>query len=421
MTSLEDFSSHKIILDERKLSNEYIPTVLPHREEHLKKTIETLKPIFQGEENIVRILIYNGPIGTGKTAVARSIGNKLIEYARKNKIPPIAVSYINGQEFKSKFQVLRKIGSDLGLNIPRRGFSTQEVMEYILNFLNRNNYNLYLILDEADVTVKQREGNEIFYMVTRLNEIYGEQRLGLGTVIIFRNYYQNIDILDKAVISSLNAPIIEFDPYTSSELETILWSRIEKEKAMRAEAVNDEIISMIADTVGYDVKKKTGSGDARMAIKILYFSAKKAESEGRTYILPDDVRSVINRGVLPTVYDKDILSRLSLHEKIILLAITRTLRLEKEKAYVNMGVVKLEYEDLCNKYRIEPLGHTSVWERIQRLKTLDLIETKVAKGTSRGRTTRIQIPEKIGINRVPLDLLENILEELIEKDLSRRG
>lgn len=421
MPGLEDLTSHKIILDPRKLSNEYIPTALPHREEHLRKTIETLKPVFQGEENIVRLLIYNGPIGTGKTAVARSIGSKLTEYAKKNKIPPIAVSYINGQEFKTKFQVLRKIGSDLGLNIPRRGFSTQEVMEYILNFLNRNNYNLYLILDEADVTVKQREGNEILYMITRLNEIYNEQRLGFGAVIIFRNYYQNIEFLDRAIISSLNAPIIEFNPYTSEELETILWYRVEKENAIRAEAVNEEIISMIADAVGYDINKKTGSGDARMAIKILYFSAKKAESEGRDYILPDDVRNVINRGVLPTVYDRDILSRLSLHEKIILLAIARTLRLEREKAYINMGVVKLEYEDLCNKYRIEPLGHTSVWERIQRLKILDLIETKVSKGTNRGRTTRIQIPEKIGINKVPLDLLENILEELIEKELTSKG
>ncbi len=409
---------NRIILDEYKLTNDYLPTRLPHREQHLVETIDHLKPIFQGEENIVRTVIFNGPIGTGKTAVAKSIGKKLQDYVAKKRIPPIAYAYINSQSFTTKFQVLRKIGKDLGLNIPRRGFSTQEVTEYIVNFLDKNGYNLYLVIDETDVLLRRPEGNNILYTLLRLGEIFGPSRFGLALVVVFRNYTVSIEYMDKSILSSLNAHYVEFNPYTSRELEDILVSRIRNEKAIREDAVSDEIIKMIADAVGYDPATKRGYGDARMAIKILWFAARHAENEGRSHVLPEDVRYVINRGVLPTIYDPEFLEKLQLHEKLLLLAIARTLMLNRERAYVSMGVVKLEYEDLCENYGVKPLGHTSVWERIQRLRNLGLIETRVAKGRTRGRTTHILIPEQIGISKVPLNLLEKTLMRLIEKELA---
>ncbi len=409
---------NKIILDEYKLTNDYLPKKLPHRESQIAEIVDHLKPIFQGEENIVRVAILDGPIGTGKTAVARSIGEKLKEYVEKRKIPPIAYSHVNCQSFNTKFQVMRKIGKDLGLNIPRKGFSTQEVTEYIVNFLDKNQYNLFLVIDETDVLVRHPEGNNVLYTLLRLGEIYGNHRFGLAIAIIFRNYTVSVEYIDKSILSSFNSRFVKFNPYTSRELESILEARIVHERAIREEAVNDEIITMIADAVGYDPATGKGYGDARMAIKILWFAARRAEREGRSRILPEDVRDVINRGVLPTIYDREFLQRLQLHEKLLLLAVARTLMLNRERAYVSMGVVKLEYEDLCERYGIRPLGHTSIWERIQKLRTYGLIETKVDKGRTRGRTTRIQIPEQIGISKVPLDLLEKTLKELIERELS---
>ncbi len=412
---------HRIIIDEEKLANFYVPRKLPHREEHLRETIEHLKPVFQGEESIIRTVIFDGPIGTGKTAVAKSIGNKLGEYVEKKRIPPIAYAYLNSQSISTRFQVLRMIGRSLGINIPIRGFSTQDVTEYIIKFLDKNGYNLYLVMDEADILLRQKEGNKILYTILRLNEIYGKRRFGLALVLIFRNYTVSSEYMDRSVQSSLVAHHLKFNPYTSKELEDILYARIRDEGAIREEAVSEDIVSMIADAVGYDPSTKRGYGDARMAIKILWFAARRAEMEGRDVILPDDVRYVINRDVLPTIYDREFLEKLQLHEKILLLAIARTLVLNREKAYVSMGMVKLEYEDLCDRYGIKPLGHTSVWERVQKLANLGLIEAKVAKGYTRGRTTRIQIPEELGINRVPLELLEKTLLQLIEQEISRRS
>jgi Cdc6-related protein, AAA superfamily ATPase len=174
---------------------------------------------------------------------------------------------------------------------------------------------------------------------------------------------------------------------------------------------------MIAFAVGYDPESKRGFGDARMAIKVLYFSALKAESEGREVILPADVREVISRGVLPAELDEEVFEKLDLHEKLLLLAITRVLMMESSRAYVSIGDVELEYEDICARYDEKPLRHTSVWERVQRLKRMGIIEARVESGATRGRTTHISF---VGISRVPLDYLEKLLVSLIEKEAASR-
>ncbi|ABL77675.1 Cdc6/Cdc18 family protein [Thermofilum pendens] len=416
----------RIILDERKLSSEYVPLKLPHRAEQIAETLRVMQDVIRGQKDVLRTIIYAGQAGTGKTAVARTIGREVKDKAAKGKIPPILVSYVNAQEYRTKFQVFRKIGSDCGLDIPRRGFSSQELAEYVFGFISRRENNALIILDEADILAKQKDGNELFYVFSRVREVLPEVQLGLGLIVIFRQLDESLAYLDKAVVSSLSGRVVRFNPYTSQQLQDILWARIRDEGAIREEAVSEEIIEMIADTVGYNPDTKSGIGDARMAIKVLYYSALRAEGEERETILPEDVRYVVNQGVLPSYIDEETVTRLPLHEKLLLLAITELLLLEREKAYVNMGEVVIQYEDVCNKFGEKPLRYTRIWEKVQFLKKMGLVDTRTGRGETRGRTTMITFPglpanSVVGINRIPLDLLEKILRDSIEKELSSRG
>ncbi|MEM0493755.1 MAG: AAA family ATPase [Thermofilum sp.] len=411
----EGFAPRRIILDERKLSTEYVPVKLQHRENQIEDSLRILKPVIKGEKYVVLSVIYDGPAGTGKTAVARKIGSFLASEARERKrIPPLVVSYVNAQEQRTRYQVLRKIGSDAGLTIPRRGFSADELASYIFDFLARNDYNLLVILDEADVLAREEDGNAILYTLLRLPELHGT-RIGIGLVVIFRRFDESSLYIEDAVRSSLASTRLKFDPYTAAQLRDILWNRVLADKAIRETAVSDDVVDMIASAVGYDPSTGRGYGDARMALKILYFAALKAESEGREGILPADVREVISRGVLPAELDEEVFEKLDLHEKLILLAITRVLLLEPSRAYVSMGDVELEYEDLCGRYDEKPLRHTSIWERVQRLKKIGVIDARVESGETRGRTTQISF---VGITRIPLNYLEGLLTKLIERELS---
>lgn len=421
----EYFDGKRIVLDERKLSNEYIPVRLPHRRTQIEETLKIIQDVFKGYKRVFRSVIYSGPSGTGKTAVARSIGKEIKEKSEAGKMPPVLVSYINAHEHRTKFQVLRKLGSDSGLEIPRRGFSSEELTQYVVNFIDRRGYNLIIILDEADIMAKLGDGNDLLYVFSRVNEILPEARMGIGLILIFRQLEESLAYLDKAVISSLSASVIRFEPYTSSQLQDILWSRIRVEKAIREEAVSEDIISMIADTVGYVPETKTGLGDARVSIKILYYSALKAEEEGKEVIMPEHVRFVVNRGVLPSYIDEEMIIKLPLHEKMLLLAITELLLAEKERAYVNMGTVVLQYEDVCNRFGETPLKYTRIWEKVQFLKKIGFIDARTGRSTYRGRTTLISIPNsaessEVGINRIPLGILEKILRDAIESEVKLR-
>lgn len=411
----------KIILDGRKLSSEYVPVYLPHREEEVRTTLASLQQVIKGAKAIVEPVIYSGPTGTGKTAVAKRILLTLKEQSSAGKLPKLATSYVNAYELRTKYAVFRKIGEDVGLRFPRKGFSTHEVISYTLQTLDRVGANLFVVLDEADTLVKQEGGEDVLYTLTRIRETYSDVNIGVGLLVIFRNFTVSIEnISNSGVRSSLSSRVIKFNPYTASQLSEILWYRVEKEGAIRPDAVSKEVVDMIANTFGYEDGR--GWGDARMALKTLYYAALRAESNNRGIILPEDVREVLSQGILPTPYDEEEIHRLRLHEKLLLLAITNLLLLNRERAYVSMGEVEFEYEDLCNEYNVKPLKHTSIWEEIQMLASRGLIDTRVGSRGGKGRTTQIFMSpapeaEELGINRVPLEVLQKILVEAIEKEL----
>ncbi|RLE83731.1 MAG: cell division control protein Cdc6 [Thermoprotei archaeon] len=392
----------KIFKDEGKLQPEYIPKKLPHRKQQLIDLGEYFKNyILKPGSMFVKVVLVGG-VGTGKTAVAKTFGSKIEEFSSKRTKHKIRYVHINCHAYRTLFALMRRLALDIGIEVPRRGFSREEILYLIWNHLRGFNKYMVVTVDEADYLIKS-SGSEALYDLTRINEIVGDDVYRMGMIFVFRDT-TSLFQLSRSIRSTLSGNLIRFDPYTSDQLFDILWSRIRDEGAMYEEAVPEDVIGSIAELVGHD---KGGTGDARLALEILWKSGKRAEREGRDIITLEDVREANKEVTQP--FSADIVKNLTLHEKLLMLALVRLL---KKKKYINkvpLGMLELEYNELCNEYGIEPRKHTRVWDYVQSLNSMGLIMAERSGKGYRGRTTLVSIPS------APLSTLEKILMHLIKE------
>jgi len=393
----------KIFKDESKLQVDYVPRDLPHREEQLKKLWEYFRPVFMNPCSLFVRVILLGKVGTGKTAVVRRFGRD-VDGLKIREGFTVKFSYVNCHTHRTLFSVLYKVGHDLGLTLPRRGFSSEELMNLAWSHLKSSSEYLVLVLDEADYLVRSAE-ERVLYSLTRISEIVGDELHRIGVVFVFRDLTVLIGI-EPSIQSTLQHNIIRFPPYTAGQIIDILWGRV-REGALYDSAVNDEVMEMIGDLVGSD---KGGTGDARLALELLYRAGKYAEEEGRDVIIPEDVRNAYS-DVMPL--PRDTLKNLRTGEKLLLLALIRLLQRKKFVDKVPMGLLEMEYNEVCDELGAEPRKHTTIWEYVRNLEAMGIITTEKPTKGFRGRTTLVGLPT------VSLSALEREIIRLIREDLGR--
>lgn len=404
--SLEDlwFRKSKIFRDERKLMFDYIPRILPHRRNELMKLGEYFKEFVINPGSVSVKVILVGGIGTGKTVVAKSFGKKIEEFSKTKSRKEIKYAHVNCHAHRTLFSIMQKISAELRLSVPRRGFSREELIYLLWNYLESSDRYLITTIDEADFLART-SGFEAIYELTRLSEIVNKEKLRISLIFIFRDLTSLLS-LEKSAQSTLSHNIIRFDPYTSKQIVDILWARVRDEGAIYEEAVSDDVIELIGELVGFD---KGGTGDARLAIEILHRAGKYAEFGDREMILPEDVRNAYS-DVIPS-FPREEISALKINEKMLLLALVKLLQRKKYITKVPLGMLELEYNELCEEYGVRPRRHTTLWEYIQHLKNMDIISAEKSRKGYRGKTTLVGIPS------VPLSTLEKILKEEIKKEL----
>ncbi len=389
----------KIFLYEEKLSLEYVPPKLPYREKELEMLNIFFKSFIKEEKFISPRVLISGSVGTGKTALCKLFGEKVENEAKKHGIK-ISFVYLNCKLHRSLFTILKRIGEQLKISFPTRGFSNEELIHGIIDYLDNKKIRLILALDEIESLLKE-EGPEALYFLTRIGEERNEKSINPSLICILRNP-EVLRMLDESSRSSLQSNFIHLKEYDEEQLYGIIKYRASE--AFYENAISEETIRFIAEI-------SSERGDARYAIELLWRAGKFAEAENSKMVLPEHVRKA-SASIYPTI-KKENLTYLNIHEKIILIALARSLKKTGE-AYITSSELNDFYKMVCEEYYIEPKAYTRFWEYLQKLEDLGFIRIKVSSKGIRGRKSYISLPE------IPASILENELLKLINIDKSKR-
>jgi len=383
----------RIFKDEEKLSPEYVPRMLPHREEELKLLKTFFSGVISGASNISTRVIITGAVGTGKSALAKLFGKLAVEEARRRGVE-LRFLYVNCRISRTTFTILTRIIGQLRARISDRGYSNEELFHKILNYLDFRNIYAIITLDEVDSLLSRKE-TEALYFFSRI----GEERLKvprISTILITRSP-EMFEELDESTRSTLLGNVIHLKEYSSKQLYDIVKFRAGE--ALMPDVLMEASLKLIADLAGE-------RGDARYALDILWRAGKYAEAEGLPKITPEHVRKA-SASIYPAIR-REHLEYLEPHERLILLALTRALR--EGRAYATASELHQHYQMICEEYMTQPRAYTRFWEYLQRLDDLGIIKINVRSEGAKGRKSYISLPG------MPVSILRRELESIIERE-----
>jgi len=369
-----DSFQSRIFKDVGKLSFDFVPERLVHREAQLKRLFTLFRPVFEGGSGGRAFIV--GSVGTGKTALSKRFCMDFKEFcARKGK----AVDYVlvNCRQRSSDSSALLRILMHYDERFPDRGFSFSEMLEILRKNLDKTGAHLVVILDEADVLLK-KSGSDLIYSLTRLDDERAAPKGRLSIIMVSQKWA--LDLLDPAALSTFKrSSAIELGKYAAPELSDIVSDRAEL--AFQTGVVDEDAIELIGDIA-------SEWGDARYAIELLEKAGMLAEEGGAELVSAEHVRAA--KAETYSVVTEGKLDQVDRHKKVVLLAVARSLR---KSAYAGTGEIEKAYAVACEEYGEKPRGHTQFWGYLKELDALGLVDAKVAGAGTSGRTTIVSLPD----------------------------
>lgn len=385
----DELFSSSVIKDQHALDFDFVPPELPHRNEQIKKLAQMFKPMLN---NVPQNVLLRGPVGTGKTALAKHFCQSFVSIARKQgKI--IEYVHINCRKRSSEGLVLLGVLTHFEPHFPDRGFSVQEMLQILRTHLQRRDAQLLLVLDEVDALLK-KSGSDLIYSLTRFTD--ESMKTGNPVSLIIISQKDVFAELDAAALSTFKrSNTIVLERYSREELSDILLQRVEL--AFHANTVLRESIDLIADITG-DV------GDARFAIELLWKAGMFADENHKKQVLPEHVRAA--KAETYSIVTESKLRNLGKHQLLALLSIAKRLQ-KDETAYTNTGDVEKTYAITCEEYGEEPRAHTMLWSYLKEIEQAGFINLKVSGKDHVGTTQIISLPD------IPAEVLREKLENLL--------
>jgi cell division control protein 6 len=267
-----EFSENPIFKNEDILNPEYLPELLPHRENQIERIANNLTPASRGR-NPQNMFIFGTP-GIGKTASVKYVFRKFEEFSDRVK-----TIYINTWDYNTSNAILAKLVVELGFFVQRRGLSKDEVLERLIEALKKSNKSIIICLDEVDQLIKKDE--KALYDLLRLNQ-YVDNPIGLAMITNYRDIFMNVE---PRIRSSLDIEEIEFKRYTLQEMKDILTERCRD--AFRPGILEEGVILLCAN---HAVQR---GGDVRLGLECLRKSARICENDNANKITVKYVKEVL--------------------------------------------------------------------------------------------------------------------------------
>ncbi len=393
----KEMARESVFKDQSKLSPDYVPEKLVHRDEEFRELSRLFRPVLESKSS-QRVLV-TGAVGVGKTALTMKFGQQLEPAAKKRNFR-LDYIHVNCRKQKTPFVVLRQMVSHYNPRLPPRGFSPEELLGMVIDWLDKHDAYLTLTLDELDFFIKQN-GPDLLYSLTRAaEESKGPNRLSIIAIARDENFLR---LLDTGTQSTFMHNKIKLDKYNARQLSDILAHRVRE--SFKADVIEEDTVELIADIAAR-------WGDARFALELLLRAGMFADERKAKKVAPEHARQA-KAEVHPEVR-KEVLAELQLHEQLLLLALARRLK-RTERAYALTGEVEGAYKVVCEEHEEKPRKHTQLWEYLKRMDGLGLVDTQMSHKPPRGRSKRISIPD------VPVAMVGKELEKLLKKSKSSKS
>ncbi len=393
----QQYLKENLFIDEKYLEIDYIPDNIMHREQELLILSKIFIKIIENPFEISRKILIQGPIGVGKTLITKTFGNMILQSARKRNLN-IEYIHINCRKQKSCYRVLHCILQKLGLELPKRGYSSQELSNTLKNYLIKEKIYLLLILDELNYLLKS--DFDLIYSLSRFNDANFRKKSNLSLISIIRNF-SLLKNLDNSTLSTLQENVINFKKYRKKQLFDILKQRITL--SVKSGVFKDDLTEYISDIC-------SDSGDVRKALNISRNSIKIAEYKGKKEVELEDVQNAV-KNVIPSLQNDAILM-LNTHQLLLLKSIISKSQ-EMNKKEININYIKKKYSKLCKKYRKKPRKNTQIWHFLKSLNNCKIISLNVKAKGQKGRTSYYSI------NKIPMDILDKKVKELLKNRFER--
>jgi cell division control protein 6 len=385
----DELLSSSVIKDFNVLDFDYVPEDLPHRDEQLRFLAQMFKPMLS---RIPQNAVIKGPVGTGKTVIAKKFSNSLVNIARKQgKI--IEYIHINCRKRSKDAMVLLGILNHFDSRFPDRGFSVQEMLQILRKHLQRRDAQLLLVLDEADALLK-KSGSNFVYSLTRFSDESTGEKNPVSLLLISQK--DVMSMLESSALSTFKrSNVLSLNKYTRDELYDIIRQRVDL--AFHNNTVHEECIELIADIA-------SEWGDARFAIELLWKAGIAADHQHVQMVIPEHVRAA--KAETYSVVTESKLRNLERHQLLTLYAVAKRLK-KNGTAYVSTGDAEKTYAITCEEYDEKPRTHTMFWNYLKEVESAGFINIKLSGKGHLGTTQLISLPD------IPARVVGDKLEELL--------
>ncbi|MFX1496860.1 MAG: Cdc6/Cdc18 family protein [Promethearchaeota archaeon] len=382
----------KIFRMREALEPSYVPDELPHRDNEIRKIAGITACALNGD--VPFNFICYGSTGTGKTATIRYISQKLAQHCEK--APPWWI-YINCNIISTPYRILAHIFNTIvgKEKIPPTGLPKDIIFKKLLGLLDVRIKNsvCFLVLDEIDVLIEKKGGNEILYDLTRLNENLDSCR---SCVIGISNKLRFMEKLDSRVTSGLSGqePIV-FHPYNANELADILKQR--SKIAFNEGVLEEGVIKLCA---GLAAKEH---GNARKALQLLRKAGEIAERKQHKVISESDVSSAQEN--LEKDHIVEYILSMPLQAQLTLAAIYILKKFGKDHI-ITSGEVYETHSELTNLLPgVKQLTQRRISDYINELALAGIISASTKSMGHYGRTKLINID-------IEIDIIERSLSQI---------